>query len=156
MMTIRRSFIAAILVAASAITLAAQTRTAEGLPTPLADTEWVLSAIKGETPFEGREGATLSFATGGQFGTSAGCNRFKGKAEIKGETITFPDQLAGTMMACPEDLATQEEHVLALLAAVRSYKHEKTVLILLDAEGQEVLRYTREAPETETLIETKG
>ncbi|WP_420003333.1 META domain-containing protein [Arenibacterium sp. LLYu02] len=156
MMTIRRGFIAAILVAASAITLAAQTRTTEAVPTPLTGSAWVLDTIEGTAPVTGREPADLTFGEGGQFGASAGCNRFKGTAEIKGEEITFPDQLAGTMMACPEDLAAQEEHVLDLLAQVSRFTVAPTELNLLNAEGEELLRYTREAPEAEVLIDTKG
>lgn len=156
MMTIRRGFIAAILVAASAITLAAQTRTSDAVPTPLTGSAWVLDAIAGAAPLAGREPADLTFGEGGQFGASAGCNRFMGTAEIKGEEITFPDQLAGTMMACPEDLAAQEEHVLELLAQVSRFTVAPTELNLLNAEGEELLRYTREAPEAEVLIDTKG
>ncbi len=156
MMTIRRGFIAVILVAASAITLAAQTRATEPAKPALAGTEWTLTEIVGEPPLEGHSGLDLQFGEEGAFGTSAGCNRFRGTAEIKGEAISFPDRLAGTMMACPEGLAEQEEKVLALLAQVTAYRVEATELVFLDADGAELLRYAREAEAPETLIDTKG
>jgi len=154
MLTTRRAFIAAILVAASAIVMGAQTRATEVERSPLTDTDWTLTQIEGETPLEGR-GLDLSFAKDGRFGASAGCNRFMGEAEIDGEAITFPDKIAGTMMACPEGLAEQEETVLALLARVTSYQIEPTALILLDEEGTALLRYSRDAEE-EGLVETSG
>ncbi|MCG7627448.1 META domain-containing protein [Epibacterium sp. MM17-32] len=154
MQTTRRAFIAAVLVAASAIVMGAQTRATEPAKPPLAETEWTLSQIEGETPLEGR-GLDLSFDENGRFGTSAGCNRFMGDVEIEGEEITFPDKIAGTMMACPEGLAEQEEKVLSLLAQVTRYQMEPDALILLDSEGSELLRYSREV-EDDSLVETSG
>jgi len=154
MKTTRRAFIAAVLVAASAIVMGAQTRATEPAKPPLANSEWTLSQIEGETPLEGR-GLDLSFDENGRFGTSAGCNRFMGDVEIEGEEITFPDKIAGTMMACPEGLAEQEEKVLSLLAQVTRYQMEPDALILLDSEGSELLRYSREV-EDDSLVETSG
>ncbi|MCG7623071.1 META domain-containing protein [Epibacterium sp. Ofav1-8] len=154
MQTTRRAFIAAVLVAASAIVMSAQTRATEPAKPPLAETEWTLSQIEGETPLEGR-GLDLSFDENGRFGTSAGCNRFMGDVEIEGEEITFPDKIAGTMMACPEGLAEQEEKVLSLLAQVTRYQMEPDALILLDSDGSELLRYSREV-EDDSLVETSG
>ncbi|PRZ48824.1 META domain-containing protein [Tritonibacter scottomollicae] len=154
MQTTRRAFIAAIMISASAIVIGVQTRATEVGHSALTETDWTLSQIEGAEPLEGR-GLDLSFAEDGQFGTSAGCNRFMGEAEIDGEAITFPDKIAGTMMACPEGLAEQEETVLALLARVTSYQIEPTALILLDEEGTELLRYSRDAEE-ESLLETSG
>jgi len=154
MQTTRRAFIAAILISASAIVIGVQTRATEIGHSPLTETDWTLTQIEGVEPLEGR-GLDLSFAEGGQFATSAGCNRFMGEAEIDGEAITFPDKIAGTMMACPEGLAEQEETVLELLARVTSYQIEPTALILLDEEGTELLRYSRDAEE-EGLVETNG
>ena len=154
MKTTRRAFIAAVLVAASAIGIGAQTRATEPAKPPLANTEWTLSQIEGEAPLEGR-GLDLSFTEDGRFGTSAGCNRFMGEVEIKGREIRFPDKLAGTMMAFPEGLAEQEEKVLSILAQVTSYRIEPKALILVDSEGSELLRYSREIKK-DSLVETSG
>ena len=78
-----------------------------------------------------------------------------GEVEIKGREISFPDKLAGTMMACPEGLAEQEEKVLSLLAQVTSYRIEPKALILVDSEGSELLRYSREIKK-DSLVETSG
>ncbi|MDF9303212.1 META domain-containing protein [Tritonibacter mobilis] len=154
MMTTRRAFIATVLVAASAIVMSAQTRATEPATPPLTDTQWTLSEIEGKAPLEGRD-LDLTFFEDGRFGTSAGCNRFMGEVEIEGDEITFPDKIAGTMMACPEGLAEQEEKLLSLLPEVTHYQIEPDALILLDSDGQALLRYSREV-EKEGLVETSG
>ncbi|NIZ14785.1 META domain-containing protein [Phaeobacter sp. HF9A] len=156
MLTTRRSFIAAIMVAASAIVIGVQTRATEPLTVPLSGTEWTLADINGAPPLEGRETSDLRFSEDGDFTTSAGCNRFHGTARIEGDHIRFPDKLAGTMMACPEGLAAQEETVLSLLAKVRSFELEPQALILLDAQGTSLLRYHHQDEGGEALVDTKG
>ncbi|TNJ48177.1 META domain-containing protein [Phaeobacter sp. B1627] len=155
-MTTRITFIATILIAASAIVFSAETWATETVRPVLTDTEWTLDQIEGEAPLAGRGNLELTFAQDGVFATGAGCNSFKGTAEINGSEILFPDQLAGTMMACPDGLAEQEEQVLALLAQVVSFEIDATVLVLLDEDGTELLRYRRDAEPDETLVETGG
>jgi heat shock protein HslJ len=70
----------------------------------------------------------------------AGCNRFTGAYELAGERLTF-GPLAGTLMACPPPLEAVERAYLAALARVASWRVEEDALVLLDADGQELLRY---------------
>ena len=62
------------------------------------------------------------------------------------------------MMGLPRSrcgVPEQEETVLALLARVTSYQIEPTALILLDEEGTELLRYSRDAA-AESLLVSSG
>ncbi len=156
MMTTRRIFIATVVVAASAIALGVQTRATEPEAQALDNTEWTLTEIEGAAPLSGRGELDLQFSETGSFGISFGCNRFRGQVEVEGTQLSFPDQIAGTMMACPEDLAAQEERGLALLAEVASYRIDPGVLNLLDAEGSTLLLYRDAREEPEAMVETGG
>ncbi len=155
-MTTRITFIGTILMAASAIVLGLKTWATEPVRPVLNDSEWTLDQIEGEAPLAGRGNLDLTFTQDGAFATGAGCNSFKGTAEINGSEILFPDQLAGTMMACPDGLAEQEEQVLALLAQVVSFQIDATDLVLLGEDGTELLRYRSAREPDDTLVETSG
>jgi heat shock protein HslJ len=71
----------------------------------LAGTQWVLGTIGGNTPLTGTQ-ITLNFGDDGRVNGTDGCNRFMGAYTVAGESLTF-GPLAGTMMACPEDITAQ-------------------------------------------------
>ncbi|KUP90946.1 META domain-containing protein [Tritonibacter horizontis] len=152
----RNLFIAMVLTVASVIMLGAQARATEPAQSVLDNTIWTLALIEGEPPVEGRGDLDLQFADDGAFAVGFGCNRFRGRAEIGDAQIAFPDQIAGTMMACAEAVAAQEERVLALLAAVATFRVEPASLTLMDEAGTEMLRYVRTVQTDATKVDTSG
>lgn len=75
-----------------------------------------------------------------------GCNRFHGQLQPSGRGIAFPDNMAGTMMACPDEVQAQERRFLAALAHVSDYVRYGSGLVMMDAEGRAVLHFV-ETPE---------
>lgn len=103
----------------------------------LDNTSWSLIELNGASVDSGLDPGFV-FATDGEFLASAGCNRFIGQAQLNGSEISFPDRLAGTLMACAPGLDIQENDFLAALAAVKSIERQGPRMQLL-AEGGSVL-----------------
>ncbi|MEX0307230.1 MAG: YbaY family lipoprotein [Ruegeria sp.] len=108
----------------------------------LEDTEWVGIGIDGAV-LDTERPPQLSFAQGGAFGGTGGCNRFSGQAEINGNSLEFPDNMAATLMACPPGLEEIEDQFLAALQKVTTYAVAGDSLVLLDAAGEPVLKFIR-------------
>ena len=85
----------------------------------------------------------IEFAEGGAFGASGGCNRFTGQAEIGEGTITFPDNMAGTLMACPPPADELERQFLKALPEVSGYVLNGDLLALTNEAGVTVMRLNR-------------
>jgi putative lipoprotein len=75
-----------------------------------------------------------------------GCNRFVGSVTVTGGQIAFPDNFAGTLMACPPDVEELERGFLAALRGVVGYVRYGTGLVLTDGEGRALLHLV-ERPE---------
>lgn len=85
----------------------------------------------------------IAFAEGGQFGATGGCNRFVGQAEIGGQAISFPDNMAGTLMACPPEMDKVEQDFLNALEGATGYTLNGNLLVLNGADGNPLMRLTR-------------
>lgn len=83
---------------------------------------------------------TLQFADDGGFGMYAGCNRFSGTASIGAGTLEFPENIAATMMACPDPLDKLERDMLEAMSHVREFAMSGEILTLVNAAGVPVLR----------------
>ena len=95
---------------------------------------WQLFEIDGGAPVAG-SAPSLQFADGRLSGSS-GCNRFMGGYALGPEGGSIrTEQMASTMMACPEPLMRQEERFLAVLGHVARYRIEAGVLTLETASG---------------------
>ena len=108
----------------------------------LEGTEWVAIGIDGEV-LDAKRPPQLSFAQGGAFGGTGGCNRFTGQAEIIGNSIEFPENMAATLMACPPEMEEIEDQFLAALQSVTTYAVAGDSLVMLDAAGEPVLKFVR-------------
>lgn len=106
---------------------------------PLVGDEWQAVELGGEAIEVGRK-PTLAFRPDGQFALFAGCNRFAGKAELGEATIAFPENFAGTMMACMGPEAELERRVIDTIGAVRGFRRDGQQAFLLDGEGDPLLR----------------
>ena len=108
----------------------------------LEDTNWTVIGIDGST-LDVERPPQLSFGQGGAFGGFGGCNRFTGQAELTGDRLGFPDNMAATLMACPPELEQVEDQFFAALQGVTAYAVAGDSLVLLDASGEPVLKFLR-------------
>ena len=90
--------------------------------------EWNIVEIEG-TPVEAQSQPFIGFdvANGRIYGYS-GCNRLMGSLNLSGENKIELEQMASTMMACPD--MEVERRVLDALASVKSLKNEGNTLVL--------------------------
>jgi heat shock protein HslJ len=69
---------------------------------------------------------------------SSGCNRMMGGYSLEGDNLSFT-QMAGTMMACPQGMDT-EQAFLKALGSVKKWKIEGQQLELFDLDGKLLAR----------------
>lgn len=112
-------------------------------PPDLNDTVWVAQSMNGRPPIEGTE-LTLGFFKGQVIG-SAGCNRFSGRYETAGNSITF-GQMATTGVPCPQALLAQQIEYLETLEGAAAYEVADNQLMLLGENGESMLTYQEVAP----------
>jgi heat shock protein HslJ len=108
--------------------------------TALAQTEWVLRWLGGQSPPKGTE-FTLNFEDGVASGR-AGCNHygFDYEATEGGEFRDLPGWDL-TAMGCPKELARWEEAYLDALGSAAAYRRREDRLELRDAAGKTTLVY---------------
>ncbi len=108
----------------------------------LENTEWVAAVLNG-APIETERRPEIAFAQGGAFAGTGGCNRFNGQAEISGNRMEFPDNMAATLMACPPPLDEVEREFFKALQGVTTYAMQGDALAMLDAAGEPVVQFVR-------------
>ncbi|NVO54493.1 YbaY family lipoprotein [Rhodobacteraceae bacterium B1Z28] len=108
----------------------------------LENTQWTAAVLNG-APIETEKHPEISFAQDGAFAGTGGCNRFSGQAEISGNRIEFPDNMAATLMACPPPLDEVERQFLKALQSVTTFAVQGDALALLDATGEPVIKLVR-------------
>lgn len=85
---------------------------------------------------------TLTFEDG-KVGGSASCNSYGGTCTLNGSSITI-GPLAVTEMYCTDPgVMEQEADYLASLNSVTRYRIEGTTLVLVNADGKDVLIFTK-------------
>ena len=131
----------------AAITSAPVVLVTSGAEGPLLEeTSWRLSEYLDESgelqPVMPDTVINARFAAGKVSG-SAGCNRYFG-SYTSGENrqLLFDGHMGATQMACAQPLAAQEHRYLSLLSAVNSRKINDGMLLLLDRQGQLVLKFS--------------
>ncbi len=139
----KRKFMAGVVLAGIAVAGVSMVKATAGADTGLENSAWVLEELNGEPLPPMPEGwdraAGIEFGEDGRFSATAGCNMFNGTAEISGAQLQFPDQMASTMMACPPPLDTTERALGEALSVVAEMRIEDSRLVLLNAEGAEVM-----------------
>jgi heat shock protein HslJ len=103
----------------------------------LENTPWKLTLL-GNSPVSApspqREAFVLLDPASHRVSGSSGCNRLMGSYELNGEQLKF-GQMAGTRMACPEGMDT-EQAFLKSLGQVARWKIKCRNLELLDSDGK--------------------
>ncbi|MCL6283192.1 YbaY family lipoprotein [Ruegeria sp. 2012CJ41-6] len=108
----------------------------------LDNSKWQVSEMAGALVTAEKK-PEIAFAEDGQFGATGGCNRFVGAAEIGARSIDFPDNMAGTLMACPPEQDAVEQQFLNGLTRTTGYVVNGDLLALTGASGDTVMRLTR-------------
>lgn len=148
-----RPIAATLLIAALSSAVGASEPIVQHQPNPLEGQSWQLieyqsagglvEAIAKDRP------ARFRFQAG-QLSGNAGCNQVSGSFTLDGTSLTIGQDMASTMMACPEPLMTQEQAVTAALAAVTTYRQTDDRLELLDSANQTLLKF--QAFQTSPLV----
>jgi heat shock protein HslJ len=99
-------------------------------------TSWMLTTLNGQPALKGTT-VTLNFAAGKAAG-SDGCNNYTGAYTADGTNIKFSEQMAATMMACPEPIMKQATAYMQALGQAATYKADAKQLTLYDAGGKEL------------------
>jgi copper homeostasis protein (lipoprotein) len=108
----------------------------------LENTSWQLTGL-GKTsvsaPSPQREAYLLLDPANHRVSGSGGCNRLAGSYELNGEQLKF-GQMAGTMMACPEGMDT-EQAFFKSLGQVTKWKITGQSLELFDSDGRVLAQF---------------
>ena len=103
----------------------------EGVP-------WVLAGGIDVENWE--EAAPSMMFEDGKVTGSTGCNGYGGKYTVDGDALEI-SSVVSTLMACPPPADQVERAFVAALENIAGWRLEDAELVLLDAEGEEVLRY---------------
>jgi heat shock protein HslJ len=112
-----------------------------GTPSPPAEFEdvpWIVTSGLSAPSWEDFA-PSASFANGKVSG-SAGCNQFNASYEVDGEKLEL-GEIASSLMACPPLADPVEREYLETLRAVEGWRIENGELVLVDGDGNELLRY---------------
>jgi len=108
---------------------------------PLHDTDWNLTFIEGFGGLPERA-ATLTIGNDGRAHGKGPCNGYFGGVKIDGDKISI-GQVGATQMACEPKLMQAEHAYFQSLGKVAGYKLDGDTLTLSDADGRELLRFSR-------------
>lgn len=115
--------------------LGAVSASAEQLP----GSEWEPVALNGEA-FEPQSEIFIRFEQDNKVFGNGGCNTFRGQFLTNGDAILF-GPAATTMMACEEEISTQEFAFLSSLESARSFLRDGTKLEFADKDGKPLLSF---------------
>jgi heat shock protein HslJ len=101
---------------------------------------WILTELNGQPPLPDTA-ITAEFSEDGKVSGSSGCNNYNTTYEVSGNKITFGEQGALTMMACPDPVMEQEKAYLDTLAASATFEIVDDELVLFDADGNEIAKF---------------
>src|SRR5262245_8195606 len=117
------------------------TATTGAEPASLAGVPWTL--VSG---VEGAEASPPSATfENGVMGGSTGCNHYSAPVTIDGDSMKI-GMIAATLMGCPPPADSVEQAYLAALGQVTGWRMDGDVLVLVNADGDELLRYAAATP----------
>nr|WP_244491064.1 META domain-containing protein [Paramesorhizobium deserti] len=108
---------------------------------PIGGSTWLVEDIYGAGVVDDAQ-TTLTIGEDGEVSGSSGCNRYFTKASFSADTLSFAE-VGSTYMQCPPALMNQESKFFDALGKARAYRVDMGKLLLLDADGKEILRLTQ-------------
>ncbi len=119
----------------------------------LEGTQWYLMSLNGAPAVSD---VWLSFSEDGTLGGFAGCNRFTGGYDARGDALTV-GAIISTEVACLDEVvAAQEDAFLAALASAFAYTKQNDELIISTPEGGIVLREIKNLAGTQWVLVALG
>lgn len=115
------------------------------VPSTITGVMWTVTETLG-APWATDDPATMTIDADGGVSLFGGCNRFRGQVQHSVGGLAFPENLAGTMMACPDEVELLERRFIAALRLVTGYVRYGAGLIMTDAQGNAILHFV-ETPE---------
>lgn len=106
----------------------------------LFEAEWVLEYLDGVEGVPGRRPATMQFTKDGGVNGQGPCNRYFGAVKLDGSTLSF-GPAGATQMACDEASMKAEQALFQGMERVVGFNITDGKLHLLDAEGNDVMRF---------------
>jgi len=106
----------------------------------LTDSLWMLSELNGQAPLPDTA-ITAEFGDDGKVSGSSGCNSYTTTYSVSGKKISFGEQVALTMMACPNPVMEQERAYMEALSAAATFEVVEDELTLYDADGNAIARF---------------
>jgi heat shock protein HslJ len=103
--------------------------------------KWLAEDIGGGGVID-RVQTRLELSADGKVTGNGGCNRYFGTASVEGNRIVF-GRIGSTRMACPPAVMSQETRFFNALTSVRTWRIERTKLLLLDSRGAVSIRLAR-------------
>lgn len=105
--------------------------------------KWLAEDIRGGGVIDFAQ-TTLQIEPDGRISGHGGCNRYGGRAQIEGSSISFGPMIS-TKMACAPALMDQEQKFHAALASAARFRLDprQGKLFLLDAGGRSILRLSQ-------------
>lgn len=101
---------------------------------------WMLTELNGSPPLPDTA-ITVEFGEDGRVGGSSGCNSYNTTYSVSGNKINLGDQVASTMMACPDPVMDQESDYLEALSAAATFEIAEDTLTIYDADGNAVAMF---------------
>jgi len=96
---------------------------------------WMLTELKDQAPMSDTA-ITAEFGEDGKVGGSSGCNSYTTSYSVSGKKISFGEQIASTMMACPDPVMQQERDYIEALSSAVTFEIADDTLILYDTDGK--------------------
>ncbi|MDX1436419.1 MAG: META domain-containing protein [Anaerolineales bacterium] len=132
----------AVLVLAACTPAAPAPATSEGLTENL----WILTEMGGNPPVQGTA-ISAQFDGEGRVGGSSGCNNYSTTYEVSGNNLTFGENIAGTLMACPEPIMAQEQEFFKVMANTATFEIQDETLTYFDEAGTELAVFEAQSQE---------
>jgi len=108
-------------------------------PAALTGKTWLLTSLNGIN--RQALGITAVFTTGGKLSGFSGCNSYGGTYTTSGSSISIPDRLAVTQVACRQAVMAQESAYLEALTSATNYSVRNGILTLAGRKSRTVLRF---------------
>ncbi len=118
---------------------------ADALTRSIAGVQWAVTEVAGAA-WSNDDPATLLVDDQMNFSVFGGCNRFRGQLVFSDGEITVPENFAGTLMACPDEVEALERSFLDALVQASRYVRYGAGLVMTDASGNALLHFV-EQPE---------
>ncbi len=109
---------------------------------PLANTSWAVITMNVNGVLLQGTSITALFGSGNALSGFGGCNNYNGSYFVSANSLSV-GPISSSQMACDPAVSQQEATYLSLLQSSASFEIQGTTLIIRNASGQEILRFSR-------------